>query len=400
LHFILLLDFIFFNFVVSHGGDDFEGGDGKIVNEFHSSSGYAAQWLIFNNYINFSISVPSKGWVKIGFASIAEWRGDDIIMAYWNGSSTIFEDQFKLKGWEIARRDEDIGGTYDVINPNLEYMDHHNTTFFTFSRKLDTEDLLADSIITKGNMALIWGYGGEDVSVSIAAGAAHLDFFAHNSEDTEMILIKYHGVIMCIIVMLLMTSAIVISRYLKLVFHSWFYVHAFLSLLSLVLMVISLVFIFSAHNYTFMLSWHSVIGMGFIILMGLQGIIGVYSHFAFEKYRRVPPVFPDKAHWWIGRLTFLVGLVNIVLGLWMLDYPAMSWVFYVIWCVAVVGVIYGLEKAVGQTHENAHNKIQNEGEEESKIEDRQKPTPEFLVRFFVPAVAVIFLAFVGVVISI
>jgi hypothetical protein len=56
---------------------------------------------------------------------------------------------------------------------------------------------------------------------------------------------------MALVVMVLMTSGMVLSRYLKLIFPWWFYAHTAIFFLALFFMAVSAVLIFRAHGSIF-----------------------------------------------------------------------------------------------------------------------------------------------------
>jgi len=407
---LVYLTFIAIGFVTSHGGHD-EGGD--ITGKFNEGTGFTASWVISGDHINFTLTAPTAGWVGIAFASDSV-VGFDVIIGYGNNNAT---DKFATKDEPVAHDDVELGGTNDIIDPHVSYevhedmAMHESTITFTFSRKLQTGDEKADNIIAKEDITFLWAY--DELTLlglfnGNHSGVTRLNFFGSDVVvNVDMMLIRFHGFMMCTLVMLIMTSAIILSRYLKKVVHWWFYLHAFFAVLGLVLMVSSLSVIFSAHNNKFVPSWHSAFGIIFIILMGLQTLIGVYSHFAFDKFRREPPRFPDKTHWWLGRAVYFVGLLNIILGLNILGgYPGLGWFFYALWFAVVIVIVIIMEKTIGQTHETltGHKVLESSMEEEDKEHGggaakrkQQRKSAEFMVMFFVPAVTGIIITYLGVV---
>lgn len=227
-------------------------------------------------------------------------------------------------------------------------------------------------------------------------------------EFEEMKKIKFHGFIMCLMVMVFMTSAIVTSRYLKKIVVWWFYLHVVLAILCLIAMISGLSLIFQAHDNKFVSSWHSAFGVIFIILISLQTLLGLISHFKFDKFRKEPPIFPDKIHWWLGRLVFAIGSLNLGLGFGILGgFPGSGWFFYVLWIVVVISIFVFLERSIGQTHEtvSGHTILESAMEDDKprigkKQQKQQRKSSEFLVMFFVPAATAIIITYLGTVLAI
>jgi len=403
-HFLLLflcILLISLGTVTSHedmGG----GGEEEIVGKFAPSQNYTSSWVIHKGYINFVITVPIKGWIGIGFSDIT---GTDAIKGYLDGDNKIVVSDMWYKGDSFTNDWFDIKGVIKKGVSDFNVTNTHGTTL-TFSRKLDSSDK-PDLIIAKGDMKVKWAFGtiaGPEINES---GESTINFWAsEHDESQEMVLIKYHGIMMCTLVMIIMTAAMITSRYLKRVAPWWFYLHTFLGCFGLFIMVISLIVVFSAHDNKFIPSWHSAFGVIFIILMGTQSLLGAFAHFVFDMHRRGPPLFPDRLHWWLGRSVYFVGLLNIALGLGMLDFSGLGWTFYALWCLVIVVIVSMLEKAIGQTHETANgHKILEESAEEDKKSGglkgkQQRKGAEFLVMFFVPAVTAILLTFMGVVMQV
>ena len=47
---------------------------------------------------------------------------------------------------------------------------------------------------------------------------------------------------------------------------------------------------------------HRLLGFIVVGLSFLQPLIGYYAHIAWDASRKAVPWWPDKAHWWIGRI--------------------------------------------------------------------------------------------------
>jgi len=174
-------------------------------------------------------------------------------------------------------------------------------------------------------------------------------------QDPKTVLLefKFHGILMSLVVMVLMTFGMLLSRYLKPFFYRWFYVHAAVFATSLVCIIVSVILAFRANNNYFYTSAHTVLGLMFVSGMGLQSLLGLLAHFLFDPKRGAPPAFPDQLHWWLGRLLLVVGPLTVLLGLHDLGALQMSLISFYLWGITIFVVILYLESYVGQTHETA-----------------------------------------------
>jgi sorbitol-specific phosphotransferase system component IIBC len=84
------------------------------------------------------------------------------------------------------------------------------------------------------------------------------------------------------------------------------------------------------------------------ILAILQVFLGVVIDKLFEPGREAIPI-QDIVHWWLGRLIFLLALVNIFIGL--VYYTSTSFVIaFVVWCVFVIVLMVFFQFTIGQSH--------------------------------------------------
>jgi len=343
---ILSLLCIFFVGTCAHGGPRYNSMQGDNGN-------FRADWVIYEEdeveYANFSVRAKITGWVGIGFTS-TESLSDaeyDIIIGYLPYNVTdryTKEDEFV--------EDTKLNGTNDVTDVSAEQSG--DFTVVTFTRKLDTGDQYDYNFESEGDVVIKWAYGtlNDDGFLKLtASGKLTMNFFTSQETSDEFSQLKAHGIMMAWVVMILMTSGMVLSRYLKTVFYYWFYVHAAVFCASLIFIMVSTIVIFNAHQNRFEPSWHSAFGIMFIIVMGSQSALGLLSHLRFDLKRSAPPLFPDKVHWWLGRTSFLIGIIAVSLGLAALPARQLAWNSFLIWGVVCAILVLAMEKYVGQTHE-------------------------------------------------
>eukprot|EP00026_Physarum_polycephalum_P005337 Phypoly_transcript_05369.p2 GENE.Phypoly_transcript_05369~~Phypoly_transcript_05369.p2 ORF type:complete len:241 (+),score=31.32 Phypoly_transcript_05369:266-988(+) len=189
------------------------------------------------------------------------------------------------------------------------------------------------------------------------------------SGETILRELKVHGILMVLIVMVLMTSAMLLSRYLKPFFNRWFYVHAAVFIASIICMIVSVILVFRANNNVFYTSAHTVLGLMFVSGMGLQTLLGLLAHFLFNPKRSGPPAFPDQIHWWLGRFLLVVGGLAVTLGMRDLGVHQMSWISFYLWGITIFIAILYLERYIGQTHETATHQSAHDGAYVAVVED-------------------------------
>lgn len=119
-------------------------------------------------------------------------------------------------------------------------------------------------------------------------------------------------------------------RYLKDIGRWWFILHQALNYLVVILTVLSVIIIVW-HKGTFVASLHHIIGVFILFLSFIQPILGVLADKLWSPVRTKVPTFPDKAHWWIGRVAILAGIFNNFFGLCEYQAHKAVWIVFGVW---------------------------------------------------------------------
>ncbi len=111
-----------------------------------------------------------------------------------------------------------------------------------------------------------------------------------------------------------MSFGIFVARYLK-QYYWWFPLHILVQVLAVVLAFTGFILclVMSAGNHFSNL--HSWFGISVMALAFLAPILGWAADLLYNPSRHSPPLWPDRSHWWTGRLTVLVAYVTIILGM-------------------------------------------------------------------------------------
>ncbi|KAI8802735.1 hypothetical protein BJ742DRAFT_777915 [Cladochytrium replicatum] len=156
-----------------------------------------------------------------------------------------------------------------------------------------------------------------DSGISIDDGAA-------NSATTTADRLRIaHGALMFAAWGIFAPAGVFISRYQKASMgHWWFKLHVGLTgagvgVLSIVAFVLGVYATPSTRHFSVsdaIGGSHRILGMIVMILMLLQVVLGVFIDRKFDPLRKTIP-WHDKAHWWLGRVSILAAIVNLVTGL-------------------------------------------------------------------------------------
>ncbi|KAJ4451053.1 hypothetical protein ANN_02490 [Periplaneta americana] len=95
-------------------------------------------------------------------------------------------------------------------------------------------------------------------------------------------------------------------------------------------------------------SWHAIIGLVFLIFVGITSSGGVITLFAFRLKHYVKPAKMKLLHNLVGIVTFAIGVVTEILGIYTLWFPKRASLSAQVICTVfvVLGGIFALESAV------------------------------------------------------
>jgi hypothetical protein len=106
---------------------------------------------------------------------------------------------------------------------------------------------------------------------------------------------------------------------------------------------------------------HAILGIIIIVLVAWQMILGIVADRVWQaKHKKTGEFpattwFPDRTHWWVGRVILVIACINIFLGIAEMGY---SWPFYVGWAIFcillivlfIVGFLYFFKVAAHKGH--------------------------------------------------
>ncbi|KAI8847390.1 hypothetical protein BC829DRAFT_396479 [Chytridium lagenaria] len=207
--------------------------------------------------------------------------------------------------------------------------------------------------------------GGETITVAEPAKPIVEFGILRDNEYTNMV----HGVLMFVAWGVAPFIGIFIARFLKNALGVWWFrLHVFFLLIVCgFLTAAGFLVRFLTKTPPHFKSNHEIIGLTVIVAMILQMILGVISDRMWSPDRPSVPWW-DKVHWWLGRLTTLLGLANLFLGIDRYNKvtplnPASNGFFIAlaVWIAVWIGVfVYG-EVKLGQVH---HLKVSDGHEKE------------------------------------
>jgi magnesium-transporting ATPase (P-type) len=187
-----------------------------------------------------------------------------------------------------------------------------------------------------------------------------------------------HGVLMTLGWSVFIIAAIIVARHFKALGQLWFKLHIALNMIGLVLILTGFIISFIMVSSTSLVSprpvvaahaWIGLITVGnlcigicgliYVALGFAQPVIGWYSDKVYDKERLKIPVWPDKVHWWLGRLALLMSWVAVPLGMVALDISQSFIWIYIAWVVVIITVFIMFQKTKGNKHEMELKTLKN-----------------------------------------
>jgi len=302
-------------------------------------------------------------WVGVGFNTRDSMKGADMIV----GSMGIYEEEGTLQQFAVIA---------DRYSPNTEGANrmpvvdaqedvklvggytYQGWLVLEFYRLVDTLDTAEDMRLDEATH-LLWATGGANTMIAdwgmgsfpfhLRFGLGEVDFPAGSAVHVESVgTAKVHATLMVFAWMWLAAVAVATARYMQDPFgRHWPLFHIAIASVAILLTFISFFIVVSHVSGTgtgHFNSPHKFLGLMVFLLLFVQIGLGIRSYFWYNPEREVPPLFPDKVHWWLGRVIGITAVVNIFCGLW--EYAPSSilpWFFYWMWLVCMMVLVGAME---------------------------------------------------------
>ncbi|KAL6078705.1 hypothetical protein QOT17_001348 [Balamuthia mandrillaris] len=303
-------------------------------------AGYSLSWGIDEaaEEITFELNVEQPGgvWVAVGWHAVGSsddaMTNADFVVCTFNDSTHVnITDRYanaNNKGFTAPVLDTTIGGVDNILSPygaqisSASSASPSTITVARFTRKLNTGDK-ADHPITPGEMKVVAAIGrSNNFGFHAKAKQILVNFFTGASSESTTnaeILKQYHGAVMTLAFGVLLTFGVFVARYHRPAWY-WFFLHAFTQLMALILAISGLAVIVatvqnhgSGHHFD---NVHARFGLATLLMTCLVvPALGLWAHIWRDPTRKSPRVFPNRFHYWLGRLTWVMGLVAVFLGL-------------------------------------------------------------------------------------
>eukprot|EP00004_Rigifila_ramosa_P011889 TRINITY_DN2547_c1_g1_i1.p1 TRINITY_DN2547_c1_g1~~TRINITY_DN2547_c1_g1_i1.p1 ORF type:complete len:553 (+),score=112.82 TRINITY_DN2547_c1_g1_i1:304-1962(+) len=278
-------------------------------------------WKIVDQEISIQLAFDRlDAWVAIGFEPTQGMENVDIIACEYDGDGVpVVSDRWSVT-YERPALDTERGGWNNLIEARGFQSDVSRV--FQFKRLLVTNDTRFDRPIGEVG-TLIWAHGVEGQRQMTQHSVNNRGTVTINwqtgvvTQKDEWNFRYLHAMLMVVSYPVCMTFGVFIARYLKSVVW-WFKVHILLQSFAVATAVagFGLAFDVVAEHFD---STHAK--MGYFVVGGtvLQVAIGWLADYLYDENRKTIPFWPDKTHWWIGRLTILASWATVILGIRELD---------------------------------------------------------------------------------
>jgi magnesium-transporting ATPase (P-type) len=162
-----------------------------------------------------------------------------------------------------------------------------------------------------------------------------------------------------------------IALFLKGIGHLWFQLHTAFQVLTVACMFIAFVIVEatlgSSREAHFKYA-HNDIGIIIVILAFGQVMFGYLANKMWSPDRPKTPIFPDKIHWWLGRLLFALAVINIFLGFDAYGFTKTKPATFIIFAVWVVIMVLLVAYMKGATHTSGnHHEVEKSGKDRDKL---------------------------------
>eukprot|EP00026_Physarum_polycephalum_P009273 Phypoly_transcript_09389.p1 GENE.Phypoly_transcript_09389~~Phypoly_transcript_09389.p1 ORF type:complete len:438 (+),score=41.45 Phypoly_transcript_09389:95-1315(+) len=278
---------------------------------------WVLNWEINCDDSTFSGVVAAKGsgWVGFGLNNAAQMPGSYVLQAGVVNGKSQFQVGFN-KDYDGPTAVPTANQIYSQLNASENST--HTTVGFTRSLTLSGSNSSLFSIVPAGNI-LLWAYSQGQDSFTVQhdfQAAVQVNFFTGKTKkprDYQLI----HGSLMLLAWGFLAPAGTFVARYLKGIGHPWYLIHIGIQYTVLGLTVASFIIIennLGGMRDNHFQNPHEIIGLTIVILTFIQVLFGILANTFFKPGREGAPFFPDKIHWWLGRLVLLYAFANCFIG--------------------------------------------------------------------------------------
>ncbi|CAG8562053.1 9370_t:CDS:2 [Paraglomus occultum] len=296
------------------------------------------------DYVEFRLEAPANvGWAGIG---VGKYMTTSYLIVAWpNSSGNVTVSQRKANGYY----EPDPTPNQSDLILDAEASGIQNGKFVAVIRRAVTVE---DSTIqTGGKQWFVYAIGPSRPSDEYNAtleqhqadhmGVTELDVGQGGQGITDKYL-TIHAIFMLLAWAVATPLAIFIARFGKKALpNSWFRLHWGIQAFVTTICVI-LGFTFAVLAMGGLQHEHAHHKLGYVIIIGFiaQLGLGVFHHVMFDKRREYVPIW-TKVHWWVGRLLFILVLIQIELGLRLFAEVTMGWyVAYYVYISTIFAIFF------------------------------------------------------------
>ncbi|KAI9353229.1 hypothetical protein DFJ73DRAFT_828724 [Zopfochytrium polystomum] len=320
------------------------------------------------NVVTFTVTSRSPGWVGIGIGSTI-MSGAVMYVGYNNGANVTLSQR-------TASGHDDptvVPSTFTLL-PSIPTATSTNLTVDNAAKIAFSFNRTADSPISSGGSTkFIYAFSSKAPANPASSSSSIVEHDAYGSFALDLstagttsngeavsagyptslsrdTLLTLHGVMLFLAWAVFPAVGIFTARYLKnQLGHNWYRIHlASLGVGTVAFTILGLLFVeLSLPNGTpnrFLSqkdSAHRPIGVALsLALLPAQVILGYISNGLWKPDRTAIPWW-DQLHWWVGRSTVLLAVIELYLGLVLYSTSVVVMVLYWLW-IAVVVIVFAL----------------------------------------------------------
>lgn len=277
--------------------------------------------------ILFTIHSSASGWTGIGIGSTM--RDADMYVFWKNSTNDGYTVTRRISNGILMPTYNDDFGKISIVPldvpppswsqlsvsfslPISESLNGKTSYIFAHSNNsVENPDSPKSPFLKHNKKGLITGIN------FLESNASYTQAGSEDDSDYLHFIIQVHGILMIIAWSVSPFIGIFVARYLKVVLGVWWYrIHVFLMLFVtgiFTLVAFSLIYSYSKVPLS-STGTHGKLGLSIIIIMVLQIISGFICNMLWSADRKSIPWY-DKAHWWVGRIVTVLGIVNVGVGI-------------------------------------------------------------------------------------
>ncbi|KAJ2993963.1 hypothetical protein HDV02_001931 [Globomyces sp. JEL0801] len=281
-------------------------------------------------------------WIGFGVSPTGAMDGSSMVIGWFNNDGSANISHYKGLSDQAPIRD-----TVSEVK-SISMSSSNGRVQMEFLYPINSSETVKNPIRYNDKNQFLYAIGqksGDRLLNHRRKGLLFVDFETGDVWNSLM-LKKLHAIFMILGWVLIVPISILLARFGRVKFDSWFRLHQALQFSALILIIGSFIIILYK-NKLYISNPHAMLGIIVLSLGAIAVLLGSFSYYTRNPGKTLH-WFDDKLHWWVGRTAALLAILNVVIGIKFYTASMISFLVSIVWFIIYIGVWIYLEVKIGE----------------------------------------------------